>query len=113
MEVLILTVILGLGFAFFATQNIAPVVVNFANYSFNLPLYLVVIFSILVGLFLSLVISLFENISASLTIWGKEAKINQAKEKIAKLNKQIDQLERENIELKSKKNQATPAIRSV
>ncbi|MBI4226369.1 DUF1049 domain-containing protein [Candidatus Roizmanbacteria bacterium] len=78
MEILILTVFLGLGFAYFATQNIAPVAVHIVNYRFNLPLYLVVIFSILVGLLLSLIISLFENISASLTIWGKEAKINQA-----------------------------------
>ena len=108
---MILIVILGLGFSFFATQNIVPVIVNIANYSFSVPLYIVVIASILIGLLISFIISLIENISTSFTLWGKENKIKQAREKIATMNKQISELERENIDLKAKRNQATSAIR--
>lgn len=113
MEVSILIVLLGLGFAYFATQNMAAVVVNIANYSFYVPLYLVVIASMLVGLLFSLILSLFENISASLVIWGKEGTIKREQKEIAELSKHVHQLERENTELKSKRSRPNPAIRSV
>lgn len=102
METLVIVTVIGLGFAYFATQNTANVIVQLADYSFNIPLYLVAIVSLLLGLFVALIISLFENISSGITIWGKENKLKQADRKIADLAKRIRQLEIENASLQTK-----------
>lgn len=102
MITLIVVTIMGLGFAFFATQNTANVIVNIANYSFNVSLYLVAIASLFLGLFLSLIISVFEGIASSLTIWGKESRIKQADREITEMAKRINRLQLENTHLQTK-----------
>lgn len=75
---------------------------NISNYSFIIPLYLVAITSMFLGLFLSLIISFFENLSSGLTIWGKEHQIKKADKQIKELANRVHQLELENTKLQTK-----------
>ncbi len=102
MEILIAIVLFGALFALFATQNITPVIVQLAQYSFALPLYLVVIISLFIGLFMSMILSIIQDFSTSLTIWGKENNIKKAEGKIQDLTQYIHKLEVENASLKTK-----------
>ncbi len=112
MELLIAIVIFGLGFAYFATQNAASVVIHLANYAFTIPVYGVVIISLLIGLVISLIFSLIENLSVGLTLWGKENRINADRKQIAVLNQHIHDLEIENAKLKGEEEELRNESRS-
>jgi lipopolysaccharide assembly protein A len=103
MLTLISVVLFGILSAFFATQNASHITISLASYTFrNVPLYLVVLISLLVGLLLSSLISVVNTLSASLTIHGKDVKIKETKQSLTDLTKRIHQLELENERLKTK-----------
>lgn len=60
--------------------------------------------ALLVGLFLSWIISLINGIGTDFTIIGKENKIKNYKKDMAELTKRIHQLELENTKLKAETN---------
>jgi uncharacterized integral membrane protein len=96
-------VLFGILSAFFATQNASYVTIALASYTFkNVPLYLVVLISLLLGLLLSSLISVVNALSSSLTIHGKNVKIKETKQTLADVTKHIHQLELENERLKTK-----------
>ncbi len=98
---LILLVIFALGFGFFSTQNTQHITITLASYVIpNLPLYVVIGTTLLVGLAIAWIISLSDTISSALRIRGKESTIKDANKTIIGLTKQINQLEVENAELK-------------
>jgi cell shape-determining protein MreC len=72
----------------------------------NIPTYIVVIGSLLVGLLLSWIISLVNDISNGLVMRGKENKIKDYRKESADLTKRIHQLELENTRLKAETNTA-------
>lgn len=97
---LIVTVLFGLIIAYFGTQNTDVVTLNFLNYSIpGVPVYIVVVGSLLVGLFLSWVISLVNTISTGLTILGNESELKGTKKENTEYLKQIHQLQLENARL--------------
>jgi len=114
MPTLILVVLSGILAALFATQNTDPVSIIVASYTLNdIPMYLIVLGSLLLGLLLSSIISLVNSISSSFTLislvnsisssftlHGKDAKIKETKKTLVELTKQIHQLELENARLK-------------
>ena len=102
MVTLVLVTITGLVFAYFATQNAAPVDLRIANYTFSAPLYIVTMVSLSIGLFLSLIISLIENISSQFTVWRKENRLKMANKEIAQLSNKVHDLEIKNTELETK-----------
>ncbi|MBI2029066.1 DUF1049 domain-containing protein [Candidatus Gottesmanbacteria bacterium] len=105
MATLIITVLFGLVIAYFATQNTGRISLNFLNYQLpGIPAYIVIIGALLVGLFLSWIISLVNNISTGFTIRGKESKIKDYKKENAELTKRIHQLELENTRIKAETN---------
>lgn len=105
MATLIVTVLLGLVIAFFATQNTGTISLHFSNYTFSaIPIYIVVVGALLVGLFLSWIISLVNDIGTGFTIMGKENKIKDYKKENAELLKETHQLELENTRLKAETN---------
>lgn len=86
---------------FFSTQNTQVLSLYFANYSINsIPVYIVVLVSLLLGFFVSWVINLFDVISSSFKIRGKESTIKQADKQISELTKKVHELELENARLK-------------
>ena len=105
MATLIITVLLGLFIAYFATQNTGAISLNFLNYSISgVPIYIVVVGALLVGLFLSWIISLIKGIGTGFTMRGKEGKIKDYKKENAELMRQIHQLELTNARLETAAN---------
>ncbi|GEM_PF-359122 len=106
MLALILTVIFGLGIAYFATQNTNGVTITLANIPLRgVPLYMIVVGSLLIGLFTSWIISLADGISSMLTIHGKDTAIKKAESAITDLKTELHMLELENARLKGEHNE--------
>ena len=75
MATLIVTVLFGLIIAYFAIQNTAVISLHFLNYQISgVPTYIVVVGSLLVGLFLSWIISFVNNIATGFAMRGKDIK---------------------------------------
>lgn len=101
MAALILLILFGLGFALFATQNTGSVHILLGSYIFNnIPLYVVVIGSILLGVFISWLINLVEEFSLFFTLQMKDNMLKKSQQT-------IEELQRENSELKLKVTQLT------
>ena len=68
--------------------------VNFGTFIIsNIPLFYVIVGSILFGLVLSYLVHLVNSISTSLTLRGKNDLIKKEKEEILELTKRVHQLE--------------------
>lgn len=99
----ILLLILGLGFGYLATQNAMNIPITLANYTLpNVPLYMVIGVTFLLGLFLSWLNSLLGSFSSAMKLRGKDSAIKGSKKTINDLIKQVNQLEIENAKLKGK-----------
>lgn len=94
MLTLILFVILGLGIAFFAIQNTSPVSINLAGMSFSgIPLYVIMLVSLLAGLIAGWVISLFDWASTTMTLRRKDVRLHKAEQTIGYLTDRVATLE--------------------
>ena len=97
MLVLILFLIVGSTLVYFSKYNFIPVTVNLGFHIFpNIPLFYVIVASVLTGLGLSYLISLIKAISTSFTLRGKNKEIKKEKEEVLELTKNVHQLELEN-----------------
>lgn len=109
----ILFVILALAFGIFATQNTQNVTVTLANYTLSqIPLYIVLGVSLLIGLSVSWINGLFNTFSATMKLRGKEHAIKDSKATIQQLNKKLDQLEAENARLRDDNKSKSQTINS-
>jgi putative membrane protein len=109
---LILLVIVGLGFGYFATQNTQQVTLMIINNSVpSIPLYIVMGITLLIGFGICWIISLSDTFSSFLTIRGKNNTIKDSKKTIQDLSKKVKELEIENAKLqtesKRQKDQST------
>ncbi len=78
------------------------VTLHFGPYIFSdIPLFYIIVGSLLIGLSLSYFTALVRSISTGFTIRGKDKKIKQTKNEIVDLTKRIHQLELENEKLKN------------
>lgn len=99
---LIITVLLTLGVAFFATQNTATVPIFVANVPIpDVPVYMIVIISLLTGMVVAWLLSLLKSLSASMTIRNRDSALKESRKTITSLTKRVHVLEIENTELKS------------
>lgn len=97
MEAIILAVAIGLGFAFFATQNTQGVSLFLLNYSWkHIPLYFVIVGSLLLGLILAWILSIIQALSSFFSLHKKDEKIKEANKTISELTKRVHALELEN-----------------
>lgn len=102
MFALIVLFIFGIGVAFFATQNTQAISITLANYPLTgIPLYLIVLVSLLLGFVVSWIISFVDVIASVLKMHGKENTIKNAGKQISELTKRVHQLELENERLKA------------
>lgn len=98
---LIILLVSGSLIAYFSLQNTMLVSVNFLDLNVtNIPLYYVIIGSMLVGLLLSYAIYIIHSISTSIKLHKKDKRIKENKGELAQLTKRIHQLELENLKLK-------------
>ncbi|MDE2025538.1 MAG: DUF1049 domain-containing protein [Patescibacteria group bacterium] len=105
---LIVLIIFGMGAAFFATQNTGTVHVLLGNFMLSgVPLYIVVIGSILFGVFISWLISLIDSFSTIFTLHGKDVLLKKSQETVEKLQEKNHQLEEEVSRLSKETKSAT------
>lgn len=75
--------------------------VNLGFYTFSdIPLFYVIIASVLFGLVISYVVYLIHSISTTLTLRGKDKKIKENKDEVLELTKRVHQSELENEKLR-------------
>lgn len=102
MLILILFLIVGSILAYLSQSNLMPVSVYFGPYVWSdIPLFYVMIGSLLAGLVLSYLIHLVDAIATSFTLRGKDKEINKKKITVLELTKRVHQLELENEKLKA------------
>jgi len=101
MLALVVAVIFGLGIGYFATQNITPITIQFADYVVEkVPLYVVILGSLLVGLFIAYLLYLARSVSSKLTMRGENDADRRVRRAIADLEERVDHLESESARLK-------------
>ena len=97
MLVLILLLTVGSILVYLSKYNFTPVSVNLGLYTFsNIPLFYVIVGSLVFGLVLSYLIYLVQAISTSFALRGKDKEIKKNKDEVLELTKQVHQLELEN-----------------
>jgi TRAP-type C4-dicarboxylate transport system permease small subunit len=106
MLVLILFLVVGSVLVYISKYNFVPVTVNLGIHTFlNVPLFYVIVGSVLFGLGLSYLFYLVRAISTSITLRSKNKEIKEEKEEVLELTKNVHQLELQN---EKQKNDARP-----
>ena len=104
----ILLVIIALGFGYFATQNSMEIPVTFANMVIpDVPLYILVGVTLLIGLLFSWIISLANSIMFARNLRGKDHTIEDVTKANEALSQRITQLEIENTRLQAEADRDT------
>src|SRR3989338_144354 len=99
---LILLLVVGAAMVYVAQNNLTEVTLNLGSYTYpGIPLFYIIIGSLLTGLGLAYLVSLVTSIFTGFTIRGKDKKIKQKRSEIVDLTKRIHQLELENEKLKN------------
>ncbi len=94
MLLLILLLIIGSVLVYISKFNFMLVSVNFGSFIISsVPLFYVIVGSILFGLVLSYLVHLITSVSTSLTLRGKNNLIKKEKEEVLELTKRVHQLE--------------------
>lgn len=102
MFLLIVFLLLSVGMVYVAQDNLSLVPLHIGNYVFSdIPLFYVIIGSLLTGLGFAYVIQFVHSIFTGLSMRGKDNTIKQGKGEIVDLTKRIHKLELENEELKN------------
>lgn len=105
MLVLILLLVVGSVLVYISKFNFVPVAVNLGFYTFsNIPLFYVIVASVVFGLVLSYFVYLAHAISTSFILRGKNKEIKENKEEVLELTKNVHQLELANEKQKNDKN---------
>lgn len=90
-------------FSFFATENTMPATITLAGQTLTqVPLYILIGITLLIGLFLSWVISLLDSLAVSMKLRRREHTIKDAQQTIQDLNKRVNDLEIDNARLAQK-----------
>lgn len=101
MLVLILLLVVGTALVYISKFNFTPVSLNLGYFVVSdIPLFYVIVGSVMVGLLLSYILYLVHAISASLAIRAKENEIRKEKAEVLELTKRVHQLELENEKIK-------------
>ncbi len=100
MLVLILSLIVGSLLVYISKYNFQPVSVNLGFTVFSgIPLFYIIVGSLVIGLVLSYVFSLIQSISTSFILHGKNLEIKKNKGEVLELTKRVHQLEIKNEKL--------------
>ena len=97
MLILILLLVVGSVLVYISAYNFMLVSVNLGIYIINdVPLFYVIVGSLVLGLVLSYLIHLINAISTSFAFRGKDNEIKKNKDEVLELTKRVHQLELEN-----------------
>lgn len=108
MAVLLISVVLGVLFAFFATQNTGSVALNFLSYTLpNVPIYLAIIVPLLIGLVIAYFAHIAKDLSQNLTINEQKDDIKNLKKELVEVTKIAHKFQVENSHLKNENGSPT------
>lgn len=100
MFILILTLVVGSILVYISKFNFQPVSVNLGFTTFTgIPLFYIILISLVIGLLLSYLASLIQSISTSIIIHRKNVEIKKNKDEVLELTKRVHQLEIKNEKL--------------
>lgn len=98
---LVVAIIFSLEVAYFASQNSVGIPLHFVNYTWSgIPLYVVVVSSILIGVMISWFISAVNSASYFMKVRSKDSIIQRDKKELLEMKQRIQKLEVENERLK-------------
>jgi uncharacterized integral membrane protein len=99
----IVTILFSVIIAYLATQNTSPVTLNLLSYTWTgIPLYLVMLCSLITGLLFAWLFHVLKAISFALTLKGKNKALKEGKAENLELTKKVHKLELENTKLSTK-----------
>jgi uncharacterized integral membrane protein len=98
---ILLMVVFGIAFGFFATHNTTPVTLQIGELVLtDVPLYLVAGGSLFIGLLVAWIFYFARTVSTSVTIFSKERETIKTKRTVADLEQKIAEIETINARLK-------------
>lgn len=98
---LIATLLFGILFAFFATQNTSLASIKIGYFSLpNIPMYLIILGSMLLGIVVASIISGINSLSTFISLKKREKSLYEREKDIEALNEKVYLLEMENANLK-------------
>jgi uncharacterized membrane protein (DUF106 family) len=101
MLIVILVLVVGAALVYISRFNLMPVTINLRLYTFSdIPLFYVIVGSVLAGLILSYLFYLIHVIIDAFKLRGKDNEIKKNKDEVLELTKRVHQLELENEKLK-------------
>lgn len=103
MLAVIFTIVFAIGVAFFATLNTALVTINIPGYSVSVPLYLLVLISILTGFVFAWLLHLMNAFTSLFALRDKNSIIRKEKKVNSELTKKVNDLEIEKTKLEKEK----------
>lgn len=107
MLAVILIVIIGIFFGFFATTNTDAISIHLGQFTIqSIPIYLAILVSLGIGLVIPALYHFLYSLSKSLTINEKEDKISTLKSELVEMTKKAHTLEIENTKLKTLQGEA-------
>jgi len=102
MLILILLLMVGSALVYISKYNFMLVSVNFGSFIVsNIPLFYVIVASLLIGLMLSYFVYWIQSISTYFAFRGKNKEIKKDKDEILELTKRVHQLELEKEKIKN------------
>lgn len=105
MIILILFLVFGSILTYLSQHNLTPVSLNIGPYVLSdIPLFYVIVGSLITGLIFSYAVYLLHDISTFWTLRGKDNRIKKEKGEVLELTKRIHVLERENERLQNGEN---------
>lgn len=114
MLALLLYIIFGLIFGYFATQNTATVAVNFGSYTLSsVPMYILILLSFGIGVLFATVFYLIKLFTLQRLINKKDKELMACEREITDLTKTSHKLELDNTRLKTKSGEETDDDKSI
>jgi uncharacterized integral membrane protein len=107
MLAIIFTIIFAITVAYFATQNTIAVMINAPGYSHAVPIYLVVLLSLLVGFIFAWILHLMNGIASIFAFRGKDNAIRKGEKTNTELTNKVHNLEIQNAKLETEKKTQT------
>lgn len=111
---LLLLMLFGLAVAFFAGQNTYPVTIELGSYrAADIPLYVVIVGSLILGFFISWIVSLIDAAFNLFALRGKDNAIRNTQRHADELKDRVHELEIENARLKGEKHEPRKIERTI